>query len=96
MFYLPNTIVNHAPSPSVFHCETGGIRQIERNHVVVHVAAEINSDRNSALRAEVAPDAHVEERIAFQHEMVDPLRRTLCLHESDRVMARIAVEESET
>jgi len=91
MFYLPNTVVNHAPSPSVFHGETGRIRQIERNHAVVHVAAKLNSDRNSALSAEVAPDAHVEERIAFQHEMVDTLRRTLCLHESDGVMSRIAV-----
>src|SRR5258708_37830915 len=95
MFYLPDTVVDDAPSPSVFHREARWICQIKRNHAVVHVAAEVNSDRNSALRAEIAPNPHVDQRIAFQHEMVDPLRRAFCLHESHRVMARIAVQKNE-
>src|SRR5690348_14483495 len=95
MFYLPNAIVDDAASKSVFDGETGWIRQVERDHAVIHMAAEIDADGDSALLAEIATDADVEERIALQHEVIDPLRRALCLHESDRVMARVAMQERE-
>ena len=74
VFDPPNAIVDGASSPSVFHGEVGRSREIERDHTIVHMASQVDPDRSTAFEAEVARDAHIEERVALQREMVDPLR----------------------
>jgi hypothetical protein len=52
--------------PSVFHGKRGRIRQVEGDHVIVQVAPGQSPNRNAALEAEVAPDAHVVKRICIR------------------------------
>ena len=59
VFGLPGRVVNGAAAPTVFEGEVGGVGHVEGDHVIVHVAAEVDGDRNASREAEVAAGAHV-------------------------------------
>src|SRR5215510_5029522 len=54
--------------------------------------AEIVEDRHAGILAPVERSAQIVERVHFEHEMMEPLRRT-CLREGERVMAWIGMQE---
>ncbi len=54
---LPGRVADDAAAPTVFEGEVMGAAHVEGDHFTVHVAAEVDSDRNAVREAEVAPGA---------------------------------------
>src|SRR5262245_54445934 len=92
---LPAGLIDGAAAPAVLQGKPGGIGQVERDHVVVHVAAEIDGNGNALSQAEVPAGTDIVERVALEHDVVDSLGRVRGLQDGDRVVAGIAVEKSQ-
>src|SRR4029450_13340743 len=71
--YLPARVIDPPPAPPVLDRELRGVRHVERHHVIVHVPAEIDDDRCPHLAGDVAGGAHIVERVALEHEVIDSL-----------------------
>ena len=56
---LPGRVVDGAAAPAVFEGEVGRVGHVEGDHVIVHVAAEVDGDRNAAREAKVTAGAHI-------------------------------------
>jgi hypothetical protein len=89
------TIVDGAAVPAIFKREVGGISHVEGDHVVVHVAAEVDSDRDAEPQARIAASADVVEGITLKHNVIDALWSSGSLRGCDGVVARIAEEKGE-
>ncbi len=53
VFGLPGPFVDGAAAPTIFKGEVGRVGHVEGDHVIVHVAAEVDGDRNAAIFFEV-------------------------------------------
>ena len=94
VFDLPGGVIDGSAVPAVLEGEVGRVSHVEGDHVVVHVAAQIDADGDTATQTEVAARADIVEGVALEHDVVDALGPG-GFQESDRVVAGVAVEEGQ-